>query len=525
MEKISLIKDTIDKNDINLLIEWLKTDPILTKNKLTVEFEEKFANYQKRKYAVYLNSGSSANLAMIYSLLVSGKLKNKNIIVPAVSWVTTVTPSIQFGLNPILCDCDKETLGLDIDHLKQLIKEHKPSIVMLVHALGFPNKMKEIVDLCFQNNIILLEDSCESIGSTYNGIKTGSFGLMSSFSFYFGHHMSVSPDTPIPYLNENNIFNIDNIENIYTEYKNNINKIKIISFDKNYKTSYKSPSEIIRHKFEDKKIFKIKLSNNRSVDITEDHSVFTYDNKLFNIIEKRGSDIKINDYIIVPSRIPAPEINYNLDFLSYCRNTQNTFFVINYNDNDNDYNLVKFKWNSQENKNKFTNKKRKVLPLEYLVTENENLKIAKKNTPKNKYIPAKYKITEDLCRLIGYFLAEGSYKKSGINLSFHINETEYLNDVKKIIKNIFGLEYYETIIVENNSHSISISSETLLIFFRDFLNIKSGAKNKQIPNFIFSSGEKCISSFLYGYFAGDGTKYKNRISATSISKKLINKIS
>ena len=149
MDRITLVKDTIDTNDISLLIEWLKTNPILTKNKLTIEFEEKFSKYQNRKYSVYVNSGSSANLAMIYSLLISGKLKNKNIILPAVSWTTTVAPIIQVGLNPILCDCDKETLGLDIDDLKRLIKEHSPSVVMLVHVLGFPNKMKEIIDLCW----------------------------------------------------------------------------------------------------------------------------------------------------------------------------------------------------------------------------------------------------------------------------------------------------------------------------------------------------------------------------------------
>jgi CDP-6-deoxy-D-xylo-4-hexulose-3-dehydrase len=190
MNRINLVKDTIDKNDINLLIEWLKTNPILTKNKLTVDFEEKFALYQNRKYSVYVNSGSSANLLMIYSLITAGKLKNKNVIVPALSWTTTVTPIIQLGLNPILCDCDSETLGLDIDHLKILIKDNKPSAVLLVHVLGFPNKMKEIIQLCQDNDIILLEDSCESIGSTYNDIKTGSFGLMSTFSFYFGHHLS-----------------------------------------------------------------------------------------------------------------------------------------------------------------------------------------------------------------------------------------------------------------------------------------------------------------------------------------------
>lgn len=190
MKDIKLVKDTINEIDVNRLIEWLKTNPRLTKGEVTKEFEKKWSKWQGRKYSVYLNSGSSANLAMIYSLLQSNRLENKNIIVPAVSWSTTVAPVIQLGMNPILCECDKDTLGIDIEHFKQLIKEHKPSVLMLVHVLAFPNKMKEILELCEEHNIILLEDSCESIGSEYDGIKTGNFGLMSSFSLYFGHHIS-----------------------------------------------------------------------------------------------------------------------------------------------------------------------------------------------------------------------------------------------------------------------------------------------------------------------------------------------
>lgn len=244
MDKIDLVKDTIDSNDINLLIEWLKTNPILTKNKLTIKFEEEYSKYQGRKYSVFLNSGSSANLAMIYALMMSDKLKNNKIIVPSVSWVTTVTPIIQFGLEPILCEADKETLGLDIENLKQLVKEHNPSVIMLVHVLGFPNKMKEILEICEQNDIILLEDSCESVGSTYDGIKTGSFGLMSSFSTYYGHHFSTieggmvttddfelynilksirahgwNRDLDEPFKsNLKKDFNIDDFKNLYTFY-------------------------------------------------------------------------------------------------------------------------------------------------------------------------------------------------------------------------------------------------------------------------------------------------------------------
>mgnify|MGYP003352346473 CR=1 FL=1 len=112
-EKISLVKDTINKDDLSELIKWLETNPKLTKGDLTVEFENSWSSWLGVNYSVFLNSGSSANLAMIYSLIISNRLKNNKIIVPAVSWVTTVTPAIQFGLEPILCDCDKDDLGLD----------------------------------------------------------------------------------------------------------------------------------------------------------------------------------------------------------------------------------------------------------------------------------------------------------------------------------------------------------------------------------------------------------------------------
>jgi CDP-6-deoxy-D-xylo-4-hexulose-3-dehydrase len=189
-EKIQLVKNTIDRNDIKKLTEWLSTDPQLTKGNLTIEFEEKWSNWLGRKYSVFVNSGSSANLAAIYSLILSNKLKNNKIVVPAVSWVTTVTPAIHLGLDPIMCDCDMDNLGLNIDNLRQIIKDENPAAIILVHVLGFPNHMKEIKELCDENNILLVEDTCESLGSMYEGKKLGAIGDLSTFSFYFGHHIS-----------------------------------------------------------------------------------------------------------------------------------------------------------------------------------------------------------------------------------------------------------------------------------------------------------------------------------------------
>ena len=190
MNKIDLVKDTINSEDIEKLISWLQTNPRLTKGELTIEFEKEWSKWLGKKYSVFVNSGSSANLAAVYGLLLSSKLRNNKIVVPSVSWVTTVTPSIQFGMEPIMCECDEDNLGLNINHLKQIIKEHDPSSIILVHVLGFPNHMNEILELCKEHDIKLIEDTCESIGSKYEGNKVGTFGDLSTFSFYFGHHMS-----------------------------------------------------------------------------------------------------------------------------------------------------------------------------------------------------------------------------------------------------------------------------------------------------------------------------------------------
>ena len=187
---IKLVKNTITKKELNDLCDWIKTDPRLTKSDQTNFFEIEWSNYLKRKYSLFVTSGSSANLISFYSLLISEKLKNKKVILPAVSWSTTVAPAIQFGYEPILCDCNLVNFGLDLNHLKELIKIHDPGLIVTCNVLGFANDYKEILHLCKKNNIFVIEDSCEAIGTVYKGKQTGTFGDISTFSFYYGHHMS-----------------------------------------------------------------------------------------------------------------------------------------------------------------------------------------------------------------------------------------------------------------------------------------------------------------------------------------------
>ena len=187
---INLVNDTIDANDIDSLVEWIKTNPRLTKGEQTLNFERAWSEFLGVKHSVYVNSGSSANLGIISAIKQSVNLRNDKVVVPAVSWSTTVAPVMQCGFHPILCDCNLQNLGVDTKHLESIFKEQSPSILVIVHVLGFPCDMKEIMNLCEEYDVILIEDSCESVGTLYDGKMTGAFGLCSSFSFYYGHHMS-----------------------------------------------------------------------------------------------------------------------------------------------------------------------------------------------------------------------------------------------------------------------------------------------------------------------------------------------
>jgi CDP-6-deoxy-D-xylo-4-hexulose-3-dehydrase len=203
---IELINDTINKNDIDDLIEWLKTYPRLTKGVLTTQFEKEFAKWLGTEYAVYVNSGSSANLIMLYVLVAMNLMKNTKVVVPALSWVTDLAPVIQFDLTPILCDCNMDNLSVDLNHLENIFKKDSPAALMLVSVLGLSPDMDAIVELCEKYDVILLEDNCESLGAIYKGKKLGNFGLMSTTSLYFGHHISTIEGGMI-FTNNTDVYN------------------------------------------------------------------------------------------------------------------------------------------------------------------------------------------------------------------------------------------------------------------------------------------------------------------------------
>ena len=188
--KYPLAKETINEDDIAALIEWLKTGSRLTKGDLTPQVEQKWAEYIGTKYAVFCNSGSSANLLMAYAVK-SSNPRNMKVVVPSVGWVTTVAPFIQFGFEPLMVGADEKTFGIDIDELEKVCIQHSPATVIFVQVLGVPHYRDRLVELSKKYNFTILEDACAALGASYfDGKKVGTVGKMSSFSFYFGHQLS-----------------------------------------------------------------------------------------------------------------------------------------------------------------------------------------------------------------------------------------------------------------------------------------------------------------------------------------------
>lgn len=189
---IKLVSDTIDKDDIKSLVEWLSQEdiPRLTKGEVTKELEEKWAKKLGTTYSVFVNSGSSAILLTLATLLHTDKLKNKRIVVPNLSWVTDVSSPMLLGMDPILCDANFLDFSLDLEQLEVIFNEQSPSAVILVSVLGLVPNMEEVVRLCKEYDVMLLEDVCESMGSKYQDKNLGTFGEASFFSMYYGHHLS-----------------------------------------------------------------------------------------------------------------------------------------------------------------------------------------------------------------------------------------------------------------------------------------------------------------------------------------------
>ncbi len=190
---IPLIKSTFykEKTVKKDLLKFIRESKKLSFGIECEKFEKKFSRYQGRKFCVFVNSGSSANLALIQALLNLRRLKKGDKVgFSALTWSTNVMPLIQLGLNPVPVDINQETLNISSQNLLKVLKKNKLKALFITNILGLCGDIEKIKEICDKENIILIEDNCESLGTIYKGKKLGNYGLAATFSFYVGHHMS-----------------------------------------------------------------------------------------------------------------------------------------------------------------------------------------------------------------------------------------------------------------------------------------------------------------------------------------------
>lgn len=159
-----------------------------------LQFEREFPKQFSKSHGILTNSGSSSNLLMMTSLTSKrgyNLKKGTPVLVPIAGFPTTVNPILQVGFIPIFLDIELDTLNLDLTKAEDLIKEYGIRVITFAHVLGNPPNMDDVMTLVKKYDMILLEDCCDALGSTYDGKPLGSFGEMASCSFYPAHHMTM----------------------------------------------------------------------------------------------------------------------------------------------------------------------------------------------------------------------------------------------------------------------------------------------------------------------------------------------
>ena len=164
----------------------------LTFGPKTKKFEAAFSKIVKSRYSMYVNSGSSANL-LAFSVLTNPYFKRlkpgDEVIVPALSWSTSVWPIIQCNLKPVFVDINKETMNIDVSKIEKAITK-RTKCILTIHTYGNAAEIDKLLKLKKKYGLFLIEDTCESLGTKFKGKYCGTFGDIGTYSFYFSHHLT-----------------------------------------------------------------------------------------------------------------------------------------------------------------------------------------------------------------------------------------------------------------------------------------------------------------------------------------------
>ena len=190
MNKYSLSDSTWGTKEKKIIQKVIESGQF-TMGKYVHKFEKFFSTYIGKKYSVMVNSGSSANLLGLSSFLYTKSKflkKGDEVIVPDLAWSTTYAPLQQLGLKLKIVDIDLSSLNINTNELEKAITK-RTKLIVAVNILGIPCDLERIKEICKKKNILFFEDNCESLGASIKNKKAGSFGDISSHSFFFSHHI------------------------------------------------------------------------------------------------------------------------------------------------------------------------------------------------------------------------------------------------------------------------------------------------------------------------------------------------
>ena len=456
-----------------LLDEWL----VLGND--AIEFEKRFPAIVGKTHGVVVNSGSSANLLMMAAIISQKSWAHKfRVIVPVAGFPTTVNPIIQLGLNPVFVDIDLDTLNLNLDQVEAAAS--KSNVLTFAHVLGNPPNMDRVMEIVNKYHLTLLEDCCDALGSTYNDKPLGSFGRLTSCSFYPAHHITMGEGGFVACNNKEDeavirslrewgrgcfrkgtpinsgecIKTIESLKvgELVTTHNGNNKKITRV-FQKEYDGNYYT--------------FNCRLKGNISSTDYHPHLILTPHNNEPEWIESK--DIKIGDYFL--EKIPI-------------ENSSDQFFTWSY-----------------------------------------------KTLYKEKH--EKLKAEPDLMRLIGYWLAEGCANKGlkgkncswyayTVSFNFNKNESEYVADVNRLMLKYFGVKGFSgRKYFVGNCTATCFKSRKAYEFFICFFNKLS--HKKSLPCGMVNWKSTLTNELVNGYWRGDGnySETNNSFRLDGVSFELI----
>jgi dTDP-4-amino-4,6-dideoxygalactose transaminase/intein/homing endonuclease len=462
----------------------------VTEGKYAKEFSRGLRQYLNMRFVTLCNSGSSANLLAV-TAATQKELGDKRakpgdeFITAAVGFPTTVSALIQNRITPVFVDIDPKTLTPDPELIEQAVVEGKTKGIILAHTLGSPFNVDAIRDICNEYGLMLIEDTCDALGSRYNGELVGTQGTMSTLSFFPAHHITMGQggavltnDGLLKRLIDSlgawgrSCFPAGTLVNV-EERQVPIEQVSVGDRVLTHLGNKRVVTETMSREYSGR-LYYIKPMNSLEVVCTAEHPFYVLRNGEFEWVNAEDLDVE-TDVLVEHLPIPCEDV-YNS--LSVHYQTMNG-------------------WQEYE------------APFE-----------------------------PSLFRLIGYWLAEGStlsglkgksgysenkYKFYRVEFSFNESEVEYIDDVSELMTRYFGVSPMLRKVKKNDkSVSLSFKSRKAYEFFRQFFGTK--AWEKSVPDWIVGLPSEYTQELLIGYWRGDGSSSTKNYSFSSSSPHLLNQV-